>query len=219
MGLTYPPVRLVHQITGQISGASDCGPATAAMTVDFATGGRIRPSLLEIRRRMGVPHGPTTVHDQEQAVESYDREAVHVGLRPVHLAPHLRGDWHDCHAVMVAQTRWLGLVLDYETINDDPVGRRLSGDKNFMGLHFLGAFGHRVDGRGIQRVRIYDPLADGRRPGIPEGVRWWPVELVRRAMADAAGPGRATWTQTARCERLPRHSSYDAGEGFAEDAA
>lgn len=28
---------------------------------------------------------------------------------------------------------------------------------------------------------VYDPLADGRRAGIPKGPQWWPASLLQRA--------------------------------------
>lgn len=37
---------------------------------------------------------------------------------------------------------------------------------------------------------VYDPLADGRRAGIPKGPQWWPASLLRAAAY--AIPGTAT---------------------------
>jgi hypothetical protein len=37
---------------------------------------------------------------------------------------------------------------------------------------------------------VYDPLADNRRPGIPQGPQWWPASLLRAAAY--AVPGTAT---------------------------
>jgi hypothetical protein len=189
--MIYPAVRLVPQINGLVVGAANCGPCTACMTVDFATGGRIRPTPLEIRRRMGVPYGPTDVQDQIRSVESYDDETV-------------------VRTILLGREKWLGLVLDYGVVNDEAM--KLSGDKVFRGLHFLGAFGARRLADGTYVVHVWDPLADGRRKGIPTGPDWWPMEVVRHAV-EAASHGHATFTVTARCERLPKHAAGVAGQG------
>jgi hypothetical protein len=208
--MIYPAVRLVPQINGLVVGAANCGPCTACMTVDFATGGRIRPTPLEIRRRMGVPYGPTDVQDQIRSVESYDDETVHVGLRPVDSTPHFDDDWEVVRTILLGREKWLGLVLDYGVVNDEAM--KLSGDKVFRGLHFLGAFGARRLADGTYVVHVWDPLADGRRKGIPTGPDWWPMEVVRHAV-EAASHGHATFTVTARCERLPKHAAGVAGQG------
>lgn len=58
---------------------------------------------------------------------------------------------------------------DYDVVPD-----RLSGDKNFTGLH--GEFWHRVTTTGII---VGDPLCDGRRPGIPNGYVEYPFPVAR----------------------------------------
>ncbi len=201
--MLYPAVRIVPQINGTEVGAANCGPCTAAMSVDFATGGRIRVGPLEIRRRMHNLSGPTDVADQVRAVKSYDDEAIHVGLEPLNCYPHLRDNWDVALAIIMRGEKWLGLVVNYGVINQDLKGKRLSGDKAFMGDHFFGGFGYRVR-NGIREIRIFDPLADGRRKGIPTGPTWWPLDLVHRAMTAHAGPGRATFTVVPRAIALPK---------------
>jgi hypothetical protein len=46
---------------------------------------------------------------------------------------------------------------------------------------------------------VYDPLADGRRRGIPKGPQWWPASLLRKA-AEAI-PGTPTGTINASFTR------------------
>ncbi len=64
---------------------------------------------------------------------------------------------------------------------------KFDGSPGFTGAHAVYVNERRsTDGAFL----VYDPLADGRRAGIPQGPNWWPASLLRAAAY--AMPGTAT---------------------------
>lgn len=85
------------------------------------------------------------------------------------------------------------IAVDYSK-----VPRHLSGDPLFTGFHSIFVAGiARRDGK--PALKVYDPLCDGRRTGIPgPGPVWWTPLILKRATAGYAGEGKATWNAMAR---------------------
>lgn len=159
-------------VPGATRGSRDCGPRSVSMAVDAATQGSVKLSVAQARSRMGVP-GPqlSNVDDAKRGVESVSglsyyrlvtvarlRQAV-VSGRPVHLC------------------------IDYGTFN------RLaghSGDPRFTGGHSVMVLGQRKHD-GAVWWRLFDPLDDGRRAGIPKGPRWVKRRHLLQAALDFGG--------------------------------
>jgi len=169
-----------HQ--GQVGRGStsrrDCGPRSVQMGIDALTHGQLVPDIPDLRIRMGTPGNVTTnVYDAERGVESYD----HVPGR------------HDLHYRVVRTTgeakdavlhgRPVQLAIDYGDLNR--TGR--TGDPNFRDGHSVLVKGQRNRGSTIE-WRLFDPLDDGRRQGIPQGPRWVSRERLVSAL-EAFQPG------------------------------
>lgn len=170
--MRYLPRHQAQLGNGSPTERRDCGPRTVSMAVDAITHGQVVPGIPEIRQRMGVPGNQTSnVYDAQKGVESYDhipgrrrltyriaqdaatvKDAVRAG-RPVHLS------------------------IDYGAFNDS--GK--TGDPNFTGGHSVLVVGQRVRDGEVQ-WRLFDPLDDARRRGIPQGPRF----VDRERLMDAA---------------------------------
>ena len=185
--MTYAPL---HQpqldrgtpVPGRTQGSRDCGPRTWQMGIDFLTRGGKVPDIAELRRR-GQVSGPqrTDVNDARLAVQSYDSIR---GRRPLRL--YVKTYLGDVSAAVRAG-KYVLACIDYGVLND-----RLArtGDPAFRDGHSVGLLGHRVMGGEVQ-WRLWDPLDDGRRAGIPEGPRWVDkADLVAAMEAFAGGSGR-----------------------------
>jgi hypothetical protein len=132
------------------------------MGIDAITHGQVVPGIPEIRQRMGTPGNQTTnVLDAQRGVESYD----HIpGRRP--LAYRVIRDAASVKDAVRAG-RPVHLCLDYGDFNAS--GK--TGDPNFTGGHSVLVVGQRVKDGEVQ-WRLFDPLDDARRAGIPRGPRW-----------------------------------------------
>jgi hypothetical protein len=154
-------------VPGATRGSRDCGPVSWAVGVDWATRGQIRPSIIDIRRRGGVP-GPqrTNVDDCVRAVESYK---VIRGRKP--LRAYKKTYMGDVRSAVKAGKYVMACIL-YGKYNQ-VVGK--TGDPNFNGPqsgHSIGVLGQRSY-QGKVQWRIFDPLNDGRRNEISgPGSRW-----------------------------------------------
>ena len=210
--MAYAPT-LEHQLDGSATGGEDCGVAVVVMAVDLATQGAARPTTEEVRRRMRVPSGATDTGDQERAVESFETAIETRGREPLRYQRMLGRPWSDAMGAL-ADGRWLCLSLSYAVVND--LAPRLSGDKAFRGNHAVGALGLRSRA-GVPQVRVFDPLADGRRPGIPDGPRWWDLAVVKAACASFAGPGRWTGGIVRASPRLAPRAQDSARSGASPE--
>jgi hypothetical protein len=89
------------------------------------------------------------------------------------------------------------VAVDYNA-----VPRSLRGDPLFNGLHAVFLAGITTK-NGVVRVKVYDPLCDGRRPGIPgPGPVWWTLSILREAAQGYSGPGRATYNAMSLSEQV-----------------
>ena len=181
-------IRLERQLDGSETASSDCGPSVAVMEVAYQTGGTIRPTTEQIRRRMDKPTGWTNTLDRKKAIESYDEEAHKVGYRAlryrVETGAPLALLWE-----LQARGRPVGATIDYGVVAEQRPD--LWASRTFRGGHIIWLRrGLLIDGR--KMVKVFDPLADGRYSGIPNGPQMWPWWLVREALTEFHGAGQ--WT-------------------------
>ena len=159
-------------VPGRTKGSRDCGPRSVAMAVDAATEGQVKLTITQVRARMGVP-GPqlSNVDDAKRGVESlrglrYTRLATVAKLRQA-----------------VVSGKPVHLCIDYGTF-DRLAGS--TGDPNFTGGHSVLVYGQRK-ANGAVWWRLFDPLDDGRRAGIPTGPRWVKRQHLLAAALDFGG--------------------------------
>ena len=187
--MTYSP-KFQKQLDGSPTASSDCGVRSASMGIDWATDGAKVPNVADFRRRAGtVGDKPNTTATLQKGVQSYDTAAETNGYKPLKATRKLQAPHSELDSLAGAG-RWLTLSIDYGVVND----RRpdLSGDRAFRGGHSVGLLGRRVF-NGTVEYKIWDPLADGRRDGIPKGPKWWPRTLVQKATEKFAQKSGA-WT-------------------------
>lgn len=169
-------------VPGRTRGSLDCGPRSWQMGADDRTNGRVRPGVRALRRRAGVT-GP-------QATSTADAQRALDGLRVPGRTP-LRY-YRKSSAAAVRQAvrngRPVHLGIDYGAWNDSQ--RRRTGDPRYRGGHSVLVARERRRGAGVEWL-LFDPLDDGRRPGIERGGRWvLRRDLLAAATSFAGGSGR-----------------------------
>jgi hypothetical protein len=153
------------------------------MGIDALTCGERVPSVRTIRRRMGKPGPQTTnVTDFARAVPTFKAP----GRKPL--------DYRIVRTIAevrqaVESGHYVHLCVDYGAFNRETAK---SGDPNFTGGHSLGVKGQEVRD-GATWWRLYDPLDDARRQGIPQGPRWVKREALVKAMEAFAGAQHRAW--------------------------
>ena len=179
-------------VPGRSRGSRDCGPKVIQFGIDQLTRGQLRPTIVEIRERMGK-EGPVTTNttDAERCVESYDNEMSRIDRRPLKYDRYRGGAFRRHLVDALKAGDFVQIAIDYGTFN-----RRLgfrTGDPNFVGSPGRPA-GHSVGGHGWRdrdtrepEMFLFDPLDDGRRAGIPDGPRWVPLSAVLAAWRDLGG--------------------------------
>ena len=185
---------------GSPTSETDCGPRSVIVAAEAASHGGIVVDQSEgprwvrlLRREMDEPRGGTTLIQHETALQStlMDGAMLAVGRPDVRVI--LGTMAHRACAELLQEGRALIVLIDYGRLND--LMPRLSGSPTYRGLHFVTLVGHGEDAHGTDWTYLYDPLHDGRRPGIPRGVQSVRIERYLRAAETAgtpkAGPGRA----------------------------
>src|SRR4029079_2091813 len=121
-------------------------------------GGRIRPTTERVRARMDT-RSPTNPWDWQRAIRGFRDVARKEGLRP--LRSHLANgaDFERLHTLLFERRRPVIIALDYGTVADE--ARRHWSSTTFRGAHAVLLRKGRVRG-GTQKVKVFDPLADGR---------------------------------------------------------
>ena len=181
------PLRLERQLDGSASQTVDCGVAACVMALDDAFYGHIRPSTEALRKRMGNDLGATNPDQWKAAIDAYADRFASFGLQPPRTAV-VRSKGHDeLWRLHHDQRRRVIAALHYGTVASEK--RSLWASRSFRGNHavYLRAATLVNEGR---RVPAYDPLADGRFTGCPNGRRLWPYWLVKAAtgnVRDAKG--------------------------------
>jgi hypothetical protein len=172
------PLRLEPQLDGSASQGLDCGVAACVMALDDASYGLVRPSTEAVRKRMGNDREATNPEQWKAAIDSYADRFTSLGLQPPRTAV-VRGSGHDeLWRLLHDQRRRVIVALHYGTVADEK--RALWASRSYRGNHavYLRAAMSTDEAR---RVPVYDPLADGRFAGCPNGRRPWPFWLVRAA--------------------------------------
>jgi uncharacterized coiled-coil protein SlyX len=186
----------VRQLDGSPNAGDNCGPASVAMALRWATAHEIEPSPSQVRKAMKDPTGGTYMADHRLAWDEYrERNAHRWDLKPMRYFA--AGEFADLITAL-GSGKGATIAIDYSKV---PLN--MKGDPAFMGLHsvFLAAVRERA---GQTEVKVFDPLNDGRRPGIPgPGPVWYPKVMLRNAAsAVVSQPGRAMYNLVERGTRL-----------------
>jgi len=186
----------VRQLDGSPNAGDNCGPASIAMALRWATTHEVEPTPSAVRKAMKDPTGGTYMSDHRLAWDEYrERNAHRWDLKPMRYFA--AGEFADLITAL-GNGKGATIAIDYSK-----VPQSLKGDPLFNGLHsvFLAAVRERA---GQTEVKVFDPLNDGRRPGIPgPGPIWYPKVALRNAAAAVVNqPGRAMYNIVQRGTRL-----------------
>ena len=182
------PLKLEPQLDGSASQSVDCGVAACVMALDDASYGLIRPSTEALRKRMGNDRDATNPDQWKAAIDSYADRFASFGLQPPRTSV-VRGKGHDeLWRLLHDQRRRVIAALHYGTVASEK--RSLWASRSFRGNHAVYLRAATIVDRPA-KVPAYDPLADGRFKGCPNGRRLWPFWLVRAATGNVRdGKGR-----------------------------
>lgn len=194
----------VKQLDGSPQQHVNCGPATAACGLSHEDFNHFIPSPTAIRSRGNMGPGGTDFAELKRGIEGFTTEFAGFGYQ----APKLIRLGYVTFAELV-QTLIQPSLFHVTAINYTPVIAQpeYAGDKSYTGNHFIGAVRiyealsgdryHRLRPRELGRVTqwlgagmptparfwtfVLDPLADGRRPHIPQAPQLWPLALYLEA--------------------------------------
>ena len=165
--MTYWP-KFQSQLRAGIPTASvDCGVRSTQMAIDNATTGAKVPGVKRIREVGGMGTGPTNYYEWDKAVDILGASQDVAGAKTnkiEEVVRHLR--------------RGLGVVLAVHYGRLRRLAPAKTGSETFNGYHAIFLKGWRSD---PNRVRMFDPLNDGRYRGCPKGPVWMPFNKLRDA--------------------------------------
>jgi hypothetical protein len=176
-------IHLEAQLDGSKTEGIDCGVASTVMAIEYASGGKIRTTTERVRRAMGE-QGPTNPWDWQRAFRAFRVPARKAGLRPLRSTIADGADFARLRTLLFEKRRPVIVALDYGTI-----ARRLPrqwSSNSFHGAHAVLLRKGRERG-GKLKVKVFDPLADGRTVGgrrVVKGPAWWDWAVVRDAAAN-----------------------------------
>lgn len=171
------------QLDGSSCQSANCGPASSAMASQRAREGA------DPGNKWPWPPTPRVIRDRIKAVFGIgckgttfaQNESACATLYAVDLQPRYNLPWATFRS-LIASGRGAVVAIQYSALS---YARK--GDKNFTGGHSVYVNERRAsDGKFL----VYDPLADGRRTGIPKGPQWWSATELQKAMY--AYPGTNT---------------------------
>lgn len=141
--------------------------------VDPQTSGPWPPMPQPIRARIsGTSCRGTTLNESDAATQALYR----VDLLVRYAIP-----WSSFHSLIVSG-RGASVSIKYSVI----APTKFDASPGFYGNHAVYVNERRSsDGAYL----VYDPLADGRRTGIPKGPQWWPASLLKKACGAYPGCG------------------------------
>lgn len=186
----------VKQLDGSPFAGANCGPASVASALRWSTRHVLHPTPSLVRERLGDHDGGTQPKDLQTAWASFADGAQRRGYRLPKMRYRPAGEFS-----ALLDLLWRGdaavVAVMYDKVPDD-----LSGDPAYAGGHSV--FVESITQKnGIARVRVFDPLCDGRRQGIPgPGPVLWPVSVLRNACGAWAGKDLATYNAVSRAERI-----------------
>lgn len=188
---------LVPQLDGSPNAGDNCGPASIASALRWATKHDVMPSPSAVRVQMDDPVGGTFMKDHRKAWDHYMRTAVPAGWTLTPMRYHESDRWSD-FAAAIDGKHGATIAIDYSR-----VPRKYKGDPAFTGFHsvFVGAKRTRAE---QVEYKVWDPLCDGRRPGIPKGPLWYPAAVLKQSAGGVAGDGKAMYNVVRRGEPIPK---------------
>lgn len=158
---------------GQL-GWSSCSCACTAMLIALETAGAKHPSTADVRACIRDEDGSP---DTEGGTNPSQNVAAAKRCFGVTLDQSVM-DFDDVWALGAREDTALSISISYAPVS----GTRYDGSPGFTGLHQVV----------LSAGKVYDPLADGRRAGIPNGPQPWPKALLEDAAQRYAGQkGRA----------------------------
>lgn len=166
----YRP-RFKKQLTGSTLGPYNCNMASAAMLADRDTLGQLNVTSDAMRKASGDTSGGTS---QQAAVTALAKYGITVDSYDAWD----NFDIADMDAALRAG-KAIGVAGDY-----DQLPLSLKGDKDFFGDHRVVINEILSNGNYL----VFDPIADGRRTGIPKSPLQWPRDVMRRYVLDMVGP-------------------------------
>ena len=204
------PLKLERQLDDSASQTFDSGVAACVMALDDASYGLIRPSTEAVPKRMGNDRDATNPDQWKAAIDSFAERFRSYGLQPPRTSV-VRGQGHDeLWRLLHDQRRRVIAALHYGTVASEK--RSLWASRSFRGNHAVYLRAATVIDEG-RRVPAYDPLADGRFTGCPNGRRLWPFWLVRAATGNVRdGKGRRLYPAEDRWIGLVVSKSRPIGE-------
>jgi hypothetical protein len=186
--MTYRPP-FIKQGDGSRCAWQNCGPASHAMAamrhrrgVDPQNHHSWPPKPAEIRNYIGGPCDGTNLQENDAAVTH---------LYEANMSVRYYVPWTTFRSLIISGRGavvqiWYGVIAP----------TRFDASPGFTGAHAIYVNERRSsDGAYL----VYDPLADGRRAGIPKGPQWWPATLLQKAAY--AMPGTPTGTINASFTR------------------
>lgn len=179
MTMTYRPPFLT-QIDGTACQWDNCGCASTAMAanrdhkgVDPRTAGPWPPASAAVRKAISPTHCGGTSHEQGAAAAK--------SLYATTLLIRYRIPW-DSFRSLIVSGRGARVSILYAVI----APTEFDASPGFVGTHAIYVNERRAsDGAYL----VSDPLANGRRRGIPKGPQWWPGSLLKRATGAYPGCG------------------------------
>ena len=192
-------IRIEPQLDGSKTESVDCGVASTVMAIDYASAGKVRPTTERVRAKMG-DEGPTNPWDWQGAIRAFKDAARKAGLKPLRSTIADGADFDRLETLLFEKKRPVVVALDYGTIaRKSP---RFWSSTSFEGGHAVLLRVGKERG-GTLKVKVFDPLADGRTVGgkkMVNGPRWWEWAVVKEAcgnISDAGGspifPKRDRW--------------------------
>lgn len=156
-------------------GWASCFSACTAFQIALETGGAKHPTTAEVRACTLNADGSLDILGGTRASQNIDAAQRCFGVVLDGRVMDFEEAWRLGQRVDYA----LSFSISYAIVS----GTQWDGSPGFRGYHQVILSGGKV----------IDPLADGRRPGIPEGPQRWPKDLLRRAAGKYAsvGLGRA----------------------------
>ncbi len=202
----------VRQLDGSPFAGENCGPASVASALRWSTEHTVAPTPSLVRARLGDTDGGTKPSELPTAWESFREPAKRRGYELAEIRYRESVDF-----AKLPELLWRGdaamVAVDYSK-----VPRELRGDPDFLGYHavFAAAISQKA---GTTKIKIYDPLCDGRRATIPgPGPVWWTLSILREASGGYAGRARATYNAVSRSKRTGEPDAHTCSD-IAEELA
>lgn len=188
----------VRQLDGSAHAGDNCGPAAVASALRWATGHRLAPTPTQVRRRMGDKQGGTSPAAQADAWKTFAPEAERLGLTLREMKYRPRAEF--ARLLDLLRSGFAATIaIDYSLVPDE-----LKGDPVFDGYHAVFVSRIRQTAGAKHEIKVWDPLCDGRRAGIPgPGPVWYDERVLRRAAGGYAGSGLVTLNRVERCAAPP----------------